>query len=92
MQVSFCTVHIFESHLNHAAHALKSSQPLPLSQPTPSVIATSPYELFLLEEGRGQVCGDAIIRNDDNLSCLGANKVAEADFTSQLQGACPFFT
>ena len=82
----------FTSYVSQAAHALKSSQHLPFSQPPPSIIATSPYELFLLEEGGGPVCGGTILRTDDTMLCTGADKVAEAEFMSQLEGAHPLLT
>jgi hypothetical protein len=82
----------FKSNVCQAAHAFKSSQPLPFSQPPPSIITTSPYELFLLVECGGPGCGGAILRTDDTLLCTGADKVSDIEFMSQLEGAHPLLT
>ena len=44
----------------------------------------SPYELFLLDDGRGN-CKESLT-GDDAEQKVGADRVADAEFMSQLQG------
>jgi hypothetical protein len=76
---------VFSSHNLLAAHVLNSSHALPLSKPVTGPVTSSPFEVFLLEDGQG--IGKTCSAVDDADKKNGAGRVADEEFMSQLQGA-----